>query len=365
MCRGRQAALILALFLAVEARATSIVVRPDGSGDVRTLNEALARSTDGDVVLVGPGVYRESIDPKHSLVIRSLEGPESTILDGEGERAIVTAFAPGSLVRFEGLTFAHGFTTDTGGAINVRKGARVIAVDCVIRDSEAALHVRTEEGLLRLEHCVVGPHTNVVHDFGAATVIQGARMEVFDSVFVGNRSSGSNGGIGVNRATLVVERSLFVGNAAAHGPAVLWWYGGDGRVVDSTFHCNDSGTATVYSSTPNVLITNNIFAGETRGRVFDVPAETFVQCNLVWDAAAMDAVAADSLRNVHAPPAFCDPTSGDLSAAAGSPPHVASATCGTMGAWFAACGVEADDRVRRLRSALAAAGVCPPPAAEH
>ncbi len=59
------------------------LVMQDGSGDATTIQAGIDFSVDGDTVLVGPGRYFESIDlGDKGIELRSLKGPEATILDG-------------------------------------------------------------------------------------------------------------------------------------------------------------------------------------------------------------------------------------------------------------------------------------------
>jgi len=66
----------------------NILVNPDGSGDVATIREALLISTLGDTILLGPGVFtgvdNHGIHTQTPCTIRSIAGPESTIIDCEG-----------------------------------------------------------------------------------------------------------------------------------------------------------------------------------------------------------------------------------------------------------------------------------------
>jgi parallel beta-helix repeat protein len=57
----------------------AIVVAPDGSGDTRTITEAVAMAADGDHVLIRPGTYREAVIVDKDISIRG-DGPRKDII---------------------------------------------------------------------------------------------------------------------------------------------------------------------------------------------------------------------------------------------------------------------------------------------
>lgn len=87
-----------------------------------TIQGAIAASGQfGDTVLVRPGTYREHLDfLGKDVVLRSVAGPETTIVDAAGLGASVVYLAGcGETARLEGFTLRGGSTT-VGGGIYVR-----------------------------------------------------------------------------------------------------------------------------------------------------------------------------------------------------------------------------------------------------
>ena len=78
----------LAAFLAVaspSATATTFHVDATGYGDFRKIQEAIDVSSDGDLILVGPGIYAGELNRDldfdgREITVRSITGPEDTIL---------------------------------------------------------------------------------------------------------------------------------------------------------------------------------------------------------------------------------------------------------------------------------------------
>jgi hypothetical protein len=68
----------------------TIVVAPDGSGDARTITEAVAMAGDGDAILIRPGIYQESVVVDKDISIRGdgaredivVEAPLDSVLPG-------------------------------------------------------------------------------------------------------------------------------------------------------------------------------------------------------------------------------------------------------------------------------------------
>ncbi|MCK6561827.1 right-handed parallel beta-helix repeat-containing protein [bacterium] len=91
-----------------------------------TIQAALDSAAAGDTILVSPGIYTENINFRgKNIVLKSVAGPRSTIIDGKQQGSVVT-FAAGedATACLEGFTLRHGSGTVTadgkiyGGAIH-------------------------------------------------------------------------------------------------------------------------------------------------------------------------------------------------------------------------------------------------------
>jgi parallel beta-helix repeat protein len=105
-------------------------VNVDGTGNAPTIEAAIHRSSAGDTVLVGPGRYHEDFSfLGKDLVVKSLLGPASTILDGSLEDSSIVIFDNGetNAAILEGFTLTGGKGTPVGG--NDTEGGAVLIRD--------------------------------------------------------------------------------------------------------------------------------------------------------------------------------------------------------------------------------------------
>jgi hypothetical protein len=257
LCRSYWVALAFTLVPALPDGAAARVLRI-GPGSDHAVPDAIEAAEPGDTLDLAPGIYTDLIHPHVDVTIRGLEGPEVTVLDGEGTHRILEFEA--LTIRVENLTFRNGHADDFGGAVFFHSGS--LTVDgCVFRDNRA-------EG----------------HFYGGAICYCGiaAALSVEGSLFVDNGlpDAGSGGAISYgmwetwgecddplpafnnSNAGLNITRSTFIRNAASNAAAVY-----------------------VRHHIP-VLITGSLFL-DSRGRD---PAPIWVQsgysseCNLFWNA---------------------------------------------------------------------------------
>jgi hypothetical protein len=101
--------------------------------DFATVQDAIVAAEDGDVVIVAPGTYAESINPLgKAITIRSTDPAdpaivEQTILDGGGTQRVI-AVVSGERMN----TIIDGFTI-TGGSADLGGGIGILQSEPVIR----------------------------------------------------------------------------------------------------------------------------------------------------------------------------------------------------------------------------------------
>jgi predicted outer membrane repeat protein len=131
---------IICLFLPSLLLAETYVVRPDGMGDLPTIQAAVDAAANGDVIeltdgtFIGPGNRNVFIEGK-ILTIRSQSGdPHSSIIDCEAAtRGFIYVSGGGNPVggSLEGITIRNGSSPDFGGGVFFADVANVTVRSCI------------------------------------------------------------------------------------------------------------------------------------------------------------------------------------------------------------------------------------------
>jgi len=241
----RAAALILVVLGAARAHAQrTIEVSP--SGPVRTITEAVRLAPAGGRIVVKAGTYREPTIVVDKPVTISGEG--LAVLDGQGQRQIMTVVADSVTVR--GLVFR-----DVGSSYRQDRAAIKVqeARGCVIEDNRFE---RAFFGiyLARVSGCVIARNTIVGRPTTEAASGNGIHLWTTDHVTIAdNTISGHRDGIYfefVHQA--LVERNTSEGNLRY---GLHFMFSDDCAYRDNVFRHNGSGVAVMY--TRHVEMTGN------------------------------------------------------------------------------------------------------------
>ncbi|MBU8934871.1 MAG: right-handed parallel beta-helix repeat-containing protein [candidate division Zixibacteria bacterium] len=238
-----------------------------------SIGEAAAAAEDGDTVLVAPGLYsgpnnRNIGMGEGGIVIKSEDGPETTIIDCEGDLGINRrAFSMGTYI--SNPSVVEGFT--------IRNG------------SDGAIAVNTRQSIIR--NCIFRDNSG---DYGSVLrlIPYGTGVPVIDScLFVGNESGG--------RGAIYLQ----------HHPGV--------ELTNCTMYDNAAGV--IYMDTSILHIRNCLIAYNQagwpiytdRGPDPDLHS-TNIFGNVTGDWAGELAAQLLVEGNMSLPPSFCDTAVGDL-----------------------------------------------------
>ena len=176
----------------------------------KTIQKAVESCADGDTILVGPGIYKETADSTGGVyningrvaTIRSTEGPLATVIDGNGQRRVFKGTATEDqnewaerCLTLDGFTLRNGKRDGTGGASYAR------LVNCILSNNVSA-RAACAAAACHLENClIVGNVASNVYAEGIGLVLDQA--EAFNCTIVANTGNpaGKTGGIG--RSSLV------------------------------------------------------------------------------------------------------------------------------------------------------------------
>jgi hypothetical protein len=359
-----------------------INVTVDGLGDYPTIERAIGAAQPGDLILVGPGRYtwddQGTGDPLHGMInvprdwqdfeLRSMAGAEQTILDAQGNGAVMSVTggsrpAPGGGLDYAGITI-DGFTFTggaangeeasaemgwAGGGINVHLSDSIIR-NCIFRGNEATTGGGVwigGQGDAILEDCLIENNTSVLGG-GVMLINSAPRITVRRCTIRDNYASRVGGGLFAYHCTMTLADCLITenrtgSNGGGVGAQVM---NPDGEITGCTIAGNEANQkgAGIYLSTNTLLrIENTVVAFNKKSRGITGVGVSSVEmgCSLVFgneDGDGLPWGSVDLGTNVYADPLFCDlvdfrpgPDSPCL------PLNRADDSCGLIGVWDQGC----------------------------
>jgi len=279
---------LLAVTLAAAASAATLTVGPAGSGDDLTIQAACRRAVAGDEIVVLPGVYLENIILTSGVRVISRDGPEHTIVDGQGQKCFMAQqCAPGTAVT--------GFTVTNGGSFNgggfwIYDNSTLEIAHNIIRNH----HTDYEgAGVLVNRYSYADIHDNSFlenrsHLTAVITVIVYSSADVRNNEFINNQSEAHSAAIGVHESHVEIVGNLFQDNSGAGDAGTVDFYKATGLVSNNVFLGNigsvdgASGVA-VRNKDSRVTVLRNIFSTNRGGPALRTEACQAVSCNIFWN----------------------------------------------------------------------------------
>ena len=208
--------------------------------DYSVLQDAIDASSNGDTILVGPGVYTGgpfSVAVMKTngkqLTIQSTDGADNTIIDGQGARAglLCDNGEPIDMV-IDGFTFRNGQAVDydfgdgvlwnLGGGISCLSASSPSISNCVIENSNAYYGggVYGYVSDFKLDNCII--RNNTASGYGAGLCVGvDCRSVINDCTFVGNRAEIGGGAMCCwENDEPIFNDCVFTSNSAAVGGGV-------------------------------------------------------------------------------------------------------------------------------------------------
>lgn len=209
---------VLALLTAACVMPSSIIAATlevgKGGADTAELQAAILEAADGDVVLVHPGLYEGLASAVYSkgITIRSVEGPEETILTGNAKNAILQIRASGKhQTVVEGFTFQGNAAERFGGAISINQQSSPTIRNNIFRENSAgiagAIYISPQCSPTIEKNLFIG---NIARSWGGAIYMQHAEPRVSENTFVGNVASRSGSAISMYDASPRIEKNVFL-----------------------------------------------------------------------------------------------------------------------------------------------------------
>ncbi len=200
---------------------------------------AIAAASDGDVIILGPGIHSNPIDlGTLEITVKSSDGPDVTTLNAFGLGTVITIKGGQTTATvIEGITITGGNAPLRGGGIDI-DGASATVRNCRITGNFATLDPGGD---------------------GGGLFIETGDLVLEDTVFLNNQSNDVGGGAYFRTGTNVtVTNCHFEGNVSGKGGAVAT-NGSITTMSDTTFFLNgtqlateDGGAIWAFNSTVNV-----------------------------------------------------------------------------------------------------------------
>ena len=233
---------LLILSLLPSAAAATWTVRQDGTGDFSDLSVAVAASSDGDTLWVGPGTWSTALRLEAKVVnLIATDGAAATVLDATGldAQALRVANTGAATVSVSGFTFRN-----TGARGLLAANATVVVEGCVFDGVGSASAMGGAISLLPGVSLTLSgsTFTGNVAASGAAIAANQSALTISDTVFSANRAS-YGGALYLANSTLSLASPTFAGNlASVHGGAAYVDNGSVIEVEDGVFTDNEAGT---------------------------------------------------------------------------------------------------------------------------
>ncbi len=210
-------------------------VRPDLSGDVPTIQDAIDVAGVGDEIVLAPGVYdwsNQGTGTEYGLLvvwntrdgfsIRGEGGAEETIIDAEGQGRCLYVMGYNDNVTFEGITFQGGDATQSqfgygyGGGVCIHLTSPTFR-DCVFRNNQGDFgggFATAGVCAALMENCSF--HDNFARTIGGGVLLHNSTraMQFQRCRIFGNYSAGQGGGIGVINVPFHFQHSEIFANLA-------------------------------------------------------------------------------------------------------------------------------------------------------
>ena len=237
--------------------------------DYSTIQEAIDASSDGDTIMVSPGIYYENDITFNGkkIILLSSEGPENTIIDGSDSGRIFDITQGESFdTEIIGFTIQNG-NHSTGSAIRIINDSYLTVKNCIIQNNNAP-GIWTRAAVTIGQEYNNGPHTPAAAKFTNTSFINnsgyyGAAVfneesgeqssEFIECIFDSN--NGYHGAAIFGTRNSIIRNSIFIDNYT-RGPsnAIIQNEGGNPEIINSVFYNNQSYVLARNSSLPTQII---------------------------------------------------------------------------------------------------------------
>ena len=263
------------------------------SDDYPTITSAIGAATDGDTILVGPGVYMGPLDfAGKTIVLISEEGAEATKIMFPG---------PFNAIRYPdidtlnsghtGAEFREGFRLSFPSAvieIPAGSGPGTVISGFTIDGADYTRGIYCMESDITVSHCIV---QNCRGDYdGGGMFFEHCAPIITHNVVRSNYTPVTGGGIfvrlGTGHGIAVASYNECYNNMSGNGPAISFIQGGGGLITRNVCYDNIAeGTSDIRGAiclqAHNVRATNNTMHHNTAGLTYESSQDCWIFNNIM------------------------------------------------------------------------------------
>ncbi|MCZ6835919.1 MAG: right-handed parallel beta-helix repeat-containing protein [Planctomycetota bacterium] len=239
------------------------------SGLYPTIQIALANAVDGDVIILAPNTYFESLDlGTLDITLRGSGGPDVTTIDAFGLGSVIQINGGQTTATLiEGLTITGGLAA-RGGGLNITnasatiRNCRIVGNDCTVAGGDGG-GLFIENGTLVVEDTVF--EDNHVADVGGAVYCRTSTTTSFTRCHFEGNTAFRGGALAANGTNTTVTDSTFLlngTNAITEDGGAIWAFNAFVLAYRCHFEANvvyDDGSAVMAENSSIVDIENSVF----------------------------------------------------------------------------------------------------------
>lgn len=246
----------------------SVILVPE---QVSTIQGAINQASDGAMIFVAPGQYRENIRVQgKNISLQSVGGATSTSILGDGRDGPI-AFIENSKFMIDGFCFQNGRGENGRGL--AMQGSNATIMNCTFTNNIGGVSASNSKA--QFDHCAIALNKSTVQGgglwawqsdvrmndckvdgnatgtCGGGVYALGGSMQMFNVSLTNNRlkSGAWGGGLYSDRANVNLNACVMQGNFSNDSGAAMYVLDANAKIRSSTFKRNSStGAATVVGA---------------------------------------------------------------------------------------------------------------------
>jgi len=315
----RHPVLTIAAALVLSTAASAAVL--DVPASFPTIQDAIDIAANGDEVVVDSGTYNENINfLGKGIIVRSLNGPVSTVIDGGGVGAVASfSNGEGASSILDGFTLRDG-DSPYGGGLRC-DGSSPTVIECVIIGNHAycgaGVYCRNSD--LTLDNCLL-IFNRAGHNGGGIYCESGSTPIVLRCDIRRNRAANGAGIYSTASDLMLVNCTLAENRATGSSGGALHLHTSAAIIANCTITGNQAqyygGGVLCYNSAAEVvnsiLWRNRAYGAPDEACLLDAAATMTIDYSDVNPAFISGAGTWSGANNINANPLFVAPASGDF-----------------------------------------------------